>query len=225
MTRVATPEVSVVVPCHNNGRFVAAAIESILGQSLPVSQIVFVDDRCSDDSVAEARRVSERIAFVHGRFGSCAAARNAGLAIATGDLIAFLDADDAWPPESLAARVAVLNETDAGICYGRVRQTWLDVGALAKPIGPEMIGRLAGSMLVKREVFDLVGEFDENYRVSEAIEWTARAVDAGIPMASCQDLVLYRRVHERNTMRVTEGVARLPLRALRTIVARRASAL
>lgn len=224
MNAATAPSISVIVPCHDNGPFVAAALESVLAQTLPVRQIVFVDDACTDDSVAIARRVSPGLIVVHGRYGTCGAARNAGLTHATGELIAFLDADDVWPPDSLAARYAAMQANAAVISFGRVRQTWLDTGEDAKRVGPEMVGKLAGSMLIRREVFDRVGVFDETLKVSEAIDWTARAIDAGVSMASCEDLVLYRRVHRTNTMRLTENVNRLPLKALRTIVARRASA-
>lgn len=217
-----SPRISVIVPCRNYGAFLGEAIESVLSQSLPVHQIVFVDDASTDNSVEVARSFERRIELVHGRFGTCGAARNAGLERATGEYIAFLDADDAWPPHSLAARFDALRAASATICFGRVRQTWLGVDPTARQIGPEMAGRLAGSMLVARPVFADAGVFDESLQVSETIEWASRAVDAGATITACQELVLYRRVHAANMMRVTENVNRLPLKALRSIVARRA---
>jgi glycosyltransferase involved in cell wall biosynthesis len=217
------PKISVVMPCRNNAAYAGEAVESILAQTLPVHEIIFVDDASTDDSAEAARRAFSCITVIRGVYGSCAAARNAGLAIATGDALAFLDADDVWPPRSLEARFGAMQSAGADIGFGRVRQTWLEANEDAKPIGPEMVGRLAGSMLVARPVFDLVGVFDDRFQVSEAIDWMARATDAGVTMASCPDLVLYRRVHHTNTMRLTENVHRLPLQALRTIVARRSA--
>lgn len=224
MRQDIVPKISVIMPCHDNGPYVAEAIASVFAQTLPAYELIFVDDACADDSAVIAARFGSRVKMVRGRFGSCGAARNGGIVHASGEYLAFLDADDAWTENSLAARFAAMTAAKAELCFGRVRQTWLDVGEAAKPVGPEMVGRLAGSMLVARAAFDRVGLFDGTLKTSEAIDWAARAADMGVVMTSCPDLVLFRRVHASNTMRITENVNRLPLKALRTIVARRAGA-
>src|SRR3712207_5711907 len=96
--------VSIVIPCFNHARFVAAAIESALAQTWADCEVVVVDDGSTDDSGAIAARY-DRVRVVAQPNRGLSEARNAGLAAAQGDIIIFLDADDRLRPAAAAAAV------------------------------------------------------------------------------------------------------------------------
>lgn len=102
---------SVIMPCHNAGAYIAQALRSAAAQTDPPHEIIVIDDASTDDSIAkvESSGVPVRLLRVNAR--NAAAARNAGIAAATGDWIAFLDADDLWYPTHLANAAKLL---DAG---------------------------------------------------------------------------------------------------------------
>ncbi len=102
----ATP-VSVVVPCYRCGKTVGRAVASVAAQTRPPQEVILVDDASDDDTLAVLRALQEeygagwiRIVALS-KNGGVASARNAGWDAATGDYIAFLDADDAWHPHKL----------------------------------------------------------------------------------------------------------------------------
>lgn len=94
---------SVVIPNYNNGATLARAIQSVLDQSFAAHEIVVIDDGSTDDSAAVAAGFGERVRFVRQANAGVSAARNHGARLATGNWLAFLDADDIYMPERLAA--------------------------------------------------------------------------------------------------------------------------
>ena len=96
--------VSVVIPCFNAERYIGEAIESVLSQTVPGDEILIVDDGSSDDSAKVIAQVASHVRYFRQDNQGISAARNNGLARATGACIAFLDADDLWTPDSLAGR-------------------------------------------------------------------------------------------------------------------------
>lgn len=93
---------SVVIPCHNAGRYIADTLRSVAAQTAAPHEILIVDDGSTDDSVEQIRAtgIPHRLLTVDCR--NAAASRNAGIQVATGDAIALLDADDIWHPQHLA---------------------------------------------------------------------------------------------------------------------------
>src|SRR5437899_5918483 len=86
--------ISVIMPCHNASRWIAAALRSISKQTQSAHEIVVIDDGSTDNSVLEIERTSVPVKLLRVGFNNAAAARNAGIQAATGDWIALLDADD-----------------------------------------------------------------------------------------------------------------------------------
>jgi glycosyltransferase involved in cell wall biosynthesis len=97
------PRVSVVVTTYNQADWIGLTVRSALAQTRPADEVVVVDDGSTDDTPARLAALGDRITVVRQRNGGVAAARNAGVARARGELIAFLDGDDLWEPEVLAA--------------------------------------------------------------------------------------------------------------------------
>ena len=163
--------VSVVIPAYNGEAFVADAIESVLAQTLPASEIVVVDDGSSDGTLSVAQRyASKGVRCIQQRNQGPSAARNAGIAATTGELIGFLDCDDIWLPQKTALQAEYLAASpDVGLVAAhawfwdpRTNRRWLermDAGRKYEILIRNCIGTPSGVM-VRRRALEDVGGFD-----------------------------------------------------------------
>ncbi len=103
-----SPDISVVVPTYNRADLLDRAIASVLAQSIPVREILVVDDGSTDGTAALAGTWPAVVRYIRQANGGVAVARNTGIAAARGEWIALLDSDDQWAPEKLAAQMAAL---------------------------------------------------------------------------------------------------------------------
>lgn len=111
-----TPRISVVVPTYNRDAVLSRTLASVLAQSCPPHEVIVVDDGSTDDTakvVAVHRDSHSRIYYIAQRNGGPAAARNAGIAAASGDWIAFLDSDDWWSPRKLEHAIEEMRRSPA----------------------------------------------------------------------------------------------------------------
>jgi len=108
--------VSVIIPAFNGAEFVAAAIESALAQTYADTEVITIDDGSTDETAAVLERFGSRIRVIRQPNRGLAAARNAGIALAGGEYVALLDADDTWEPAFLELAVARL--APAGRSWG-----------------------------------------------------------------------------------------------------------
>ena len=97
------PLVSVIIPAYNRDRYLAEAIESVLAQTYPAIELIVVDDGSSDRTAEVAQRYALTYHFQPN--GGISAARNAGIALATGEFLAFLDSDDIWMLDKLSKQM------------------------------------------------------------------------------------------------------------------------
>lgn len=109
-----TLPVSVVVPTYNRAALIGETIERILGQSLSPHEVIVVDDGSTDDTPAALARFGSRIRVERIPNSGELAARNHGIGLARGSLIAFCDSDDLWEPDHLA-RMTALWEREPGV--------------------------------------------------------------------------------------------------------------
>jgi glycosyltransferase involved in cell wall biosynthesis len=187
MTR---PRVSVVIPTYNRHDLVLTAIRSVLAQTLPVEDVIVVDDGSSDGTGEAIRRhFGDRVTCVRQDNAGVSAARNRGLAMARGQYLSLLDSDDVWTPEKTARQVEWLDaRPDFGMVLcdvhrvdddgrtidvfrrrdyipedGRVLKWVLRYPALA-PV----------SAMFRREVYETVGGFDTSLRTAEDLDFHLR---------------------------------------------------
>lgn len=115
---MSRPLVSVIMPAYNCIATVGAAIDSALAQEVPL-EVIVVDDRSPQDltEVLAPYREDPRVKILRNETNlGAAGSRNVGVAAATGEYIAFLDADDIWAPEKLQKQLALIREKDSVLC-------------------------------------------------------------------------------------------------------------
>jgi glycosyltransferase involved in cell wall biosynthesis len=207
---LTAPTVSCIVPTFDAAAHLAGALECIVGQTRPPTEVLVVDDGSSDDTVAIARAWGEPVRVVEQATAGPAATRNRGAAEATGDLLAFLDPDDRWLPHKLEVQVAHLTGAPgAGGCVSMVRQVWadgFDDEAARYAAHPRMAtegvpGYATTSLLVRREAWAEVGPLDPARWYSDATEWFVRAGDRGVRIDLLDQVLTLHRLHDRNLTR------------------------
>lgn len=219
------PRVSVVVPVYNGAPFLAEALASVLAQSYEPLEVVVVDDGSSDSSARVAMSFAGVRCLRQPNRG-VAAARNAGVAASSGELVAFIDQDDRWTPAKLRRQVPYLQgHPGTGFCLahqrfvlepGARRPSWLR----AELLDADPVGYLPGTLVVRRTVLDRVGPFDETNPIASDTDWFLRAKDAGIAMAILPEVLLERRIHRDNQSAQTSSGTRQLLEAVRRSIHR-----
>ena len=199
--------ISVVIPVYNGESFLADAIESIIAQQASVAEIIVIDDGSTDDSAGIARQYAA-VNYIYQDNAGAAAARNHGATLATGDFLAFLDADDVWMPDKLTRQLAAFaTDSDLDVVFGHARQVQIikpgksgDSGDLtSKNLQYEVLpARLPSAMLIRRDAFQRVGAYDKQWRLGEVVDWYNRAVEAGLKMHMLPEILYERRLHDDN---------------------------
>jgi glycosyltransferase involved in cell wall biosynthesis len=198
----ARPFVSVVIPCYQQGRFLRQAVDSALAQD--GAEVIVVDDGSTDDTAAVARSYGGRIRLVQQPNRGLSAARNAGLAVARGDWVWFLDADD-WLPEGAVERARAAARPGLEVLCGGF--SMVDAGGLvfrrreAVELGPDPFLRLLGgnpmppnAVLVRRAALAAVGDFDEALAACEDWDLWLRLARSGARFGRIEGPVAcYRR--------------------------------
>jgi glycosyltransferase involved in cell wall biosynthesis len=126
---------SVILPCHNAERWVAQALASAAGQSHAPHEIIVINDASSDDSAGRIRASGVAVRLLEMNLRNAAAARNAGAAEATGDWLAFLDADDYWLPHHLEAADRLLSGSN-DVAYTSIHDDLLEEAHLQPAENP-----------------------------------------------------------------------------------------
>jgi glycosyltransferase involved in cell wall biosynthesis len=112
---MASPLVSILIPCHNAGRFLRETLDSALAQTYARIEVILVDDGSTDDSLAIARSYEPRIRITAGPQQGASAARNLATAQSSGDLLQYLDADDLLAADAVASRVGCLEASGGDV--------------------------------------------------------------------------------------------------------------
>lgn len=129
---------SVVIPCHNAGRWIGETLRSVAAQTLPPHEVIVVDDASTDDSIEQIRKTGIAVRVISVQVRNAAAARNAGIEAASGDWIALLDADDVWYPDHLSRAAEVLAGTD-DVAYRALGDDLTAAGVRTPVVKPQPI--------------------------------------------------------------------------------------
>jgi glycosyltransferase involved in cell wall biosynthesis len=202
MTLVA-PDISVVIPVHNGERYLAESIRSVLDQDHAALELLVIDNG-STDATADVARTFSSIRYFHLADKGLSKALNYGLERCRGAFLAFLDADDLWPPNRLAVQLEAFARNPAvEMVFGNVEQfisPELEESAKAKLSirDKRLAGRYRGSMLIRKESFWRVGPFEPSMDFAEFIDWYMRAAEHKIREMMLPDVLTLRRIHGAN---------------------------
>jgi glycosyltransferase involved in cell wall biosynthesis len=198
----ARPLASVILPVYNGERYLAETIESVLAQTYRPLEVIVVDDGSTDGSGAVARSYGVR--YLRQANAGTAAARNTGVGLSRGALLAHMDADDLWEPEKVAVQAAAL-AVDAALdaVSGHLVEFHSpdlpdEIRHRLRPPRERMPGHLLQAMLIRREAHFGVGPFETRWTIGQDMSWYLRALDAGLRLKILPDLVLRRRLHASN---------------------------
>jgi len=206
-----------VVPAYNAARYIGDALASARSQTLPIGEVIVVDDGSTDDTAAIARAAGAYV--ITQRNARQAAARNAGVRAARGEVVAFLDADDVWLPNKLDEQLRLLAanprlgfvscnyfEMDAGGARGRevrpgLRDDALEAILLGRGHGPP------STLLVPRKILDEVGPFDETLPPCEDTDLSWR-IAARYPVDLVAECLVGYRLHPQNSHKRLDATTR-----------------
>lgn len=197
------PLVSVIIPVYNGEIFLAEAVASVRQQDYSSVEIIIVDDGSSDSTARLALELGDDICYSYQENQGPAAARNRGLQLARGEMVAFLDVDDLWTADKLNRQIAYLQKNaEVKVVMGYLQLMQLLHKAenqltFSLDRGPYQIFHL-GCGLYRRAVFDIVGLFDPTLRYAEDADWFYRARELGVSIAFEPQVTLFHRRHDTN---------------------------
>jgi glycosyltransferase involved in cell wall biosynthesis len=189
--------VSVIMPVRNGEFFIAAALSSVLAELRDCDEVIIVNDGSTDGTAGVARNAAPGALHLTTAGLGVSAARNTGLRAARGELIAFLDCDDLWPPGRQAALCGLLRSNPSlDAVAGRIRLE-LEEGTTAGDLAA-IDGKHAPSILMtclyRRALIDRIGFFDESLGYGEDLDYHWRLVEVGMHLALSEaDALIYRR--------------------------------
>jgi glycosyltransferase involved in cell wall biosynthesis len=224
--------ITAIIPVLNRAPVIGNAIESVLAQELPTGysiKVIVVDDGSTDDLASVLDRFGPRVTCIkHERNKGAAAARNTGIGIADGDLLAFLDSDDIWLPQKLVRQITYMKTNGyVASCTAckLVRPSATDViwpnnrtGILTKAdIVWGCVLSPGTTMICEPSVFKEIGTFDTTLKRHEDWDWLLRFTDRfdlaylGMPLA------LREPSPYANRLQVQDALRKIAAKHLRTL--------
>lgn len=206
---MADSDVTVVIPTHRRNEFLPETIASVLAQELAPAALVVSDDVGDPATRAIVEQWAARATFPV-RYvdssgpgaGTPGASRNAGAALATTGLIAFLDDDDVWHPAFLARLAPLLERTgvEIAVAWGDASTGDGHYPRLAPGLGPrDVVGENPGfggcNFVMRTAAFNRVGGFDADLVVSEDKDLLLRALTAGMAYEVAPEVLVRYRMH------------------------------
>lgn len=213
---------SIILPTYNGEKYIRRAIESVLSQTFQDFEIIVVDDFSKDDTVKIVKELQKgdsriKLLCLEENSGGPAHPKNKGFEISCGKYIAYLDQDDEWYPDKLKEQINFFDNSsnkslglvscgadlidDSGKCFGVFTPT------KNKTVFPEILLRNPiysnSSVMIKREVIDVVGGRDENIKYSEDLDMWIRIAKAGYDIDYIYKPLFRYHFHEDNVTKTT----------------------
>jgi len=229
-------KISAVIPTYNNARFIAAAVASIRAQTVPIAEIIVIDDGSTDDTEQVVAGLSGDIIYHKQVNQGPSAARNKGIELANGEWIALLDADDQWTNDKTKIQLDVARQTPSlHFIFGDEAEIDVDgtiitpssldkhnlLVHLKKISGQPLPNALAAlvrknfvptsSVLFRRDTAIKLGLFNSAIRFGEDLELWAK-IAASYPIACAPEALILRRKHSESATSATERMlTQLPI--------------
>jgi GT2 family glycosyltransferase len=205
------PLVSVIIPAYNSAEFMGETLDSVFAQTYTPVEVIVINDGSRDTPELEQvlqRYATKNLRYLNQENQGAGAARNAGLRAATGDLIAFLDADDTWEPEFLEKLMALLKRTESDLVFSDARLfgdpkldglTFMQVEPSNGPVTPENLLSVAVCVLTstvlarKKPILD-AGLFDVSIRRGQDFDLWLKLAKAGARMDYTREVLAAHRI-------------------------------
>lgn len=206
--------VSVIIPAFNSERYLAEAVDSVLSQTYKNIECIVVDDGSTDNTPAIVQGYGDRIRYIYQENAERSAARNRGIAAATGQYISFLDADDFIDSAKIADQIAFLEEhPECAAVYSKVRFFRGDAGKTCfnlerqTPSG-DILGQLlygnfitVHSPLIRKFAVEETGGFNPVLAHNEDWDFFLRLSLSGCGFGFLNKYHAFCRMHQSNTSR------------------------
>jgi glycosyltransferase involved in cell wall biosynthesis len=202
--------VSVVIPTYNRSKLVTQAVESVLYQTIKNIEIIVVDDGSTDNTRDVLEPYGSALKYIFQENQGVSVARNVGVAISKGELIAFLDSDDLFVPEKIEKQLSAIHQyPDAALAYSNIAYCDANGSFIRNGSGYEMFlsGMIAEKVLlrkamcgwpqtwlIRRSCFDRLGGFDPNFAMSEDRDFSVRAA-FNYPLVGLSEALTLVRIH------------------------------
>ena len=199
--------VSVVIPAWNAQRYLGAALESVFAQTIQPLEVIVVDDASTDQTAAVARAYPVRLESI--AKSGAATARNKGIAVAQGEFIALLDADDLWLPNKLELQLGVFaQQPNLNIVFTAIEQfispDTPEVALEVKLSAEVLCLPSCSTLMARRRVFELVGELPA-IQGGDVMLWLSLAKQQGWDFEMLNSCLAKRRIHQTNLTRIQKN--------------------
>jgi glycosyltransferase involved in cell wall biosynthesis len=213
VTEPLTPTVSVVIPAYNVAPYIAATLESVKAQTFASYEVIVVNDGSPDTDQLEValEPYLKRLTYIKQQNRGPGGARNAGIVAASGEFVAFLDADDSWMPEYLANQLRAFREDPSidlrytnALLMGDsplAGRTFMECAPSAGDVTVTKL--LAGECAVitscvvaRRRAILAAGRFDESFYYAEDFDLWLRLAHSGHRIVYTDQVLARHRLHE-----------------------------
>ncbi len=223
-------KVSVIIPTYNRKHTLSRAIESIISQTIKPLEIIIVDDGSDDGTREWIKQEYPFIQYLNQNNSGVSASRNRGIFSANGNWIAFLDSDDEWIPEKLERQLSILrSDKEAVFCH--TNEIWIRNGTRVNQMKKhekyggyifekclDMCRISPSSSIIKKEVFDHIGYFDESLIVCEDYDLWLRIAAHYKVLFLDQPLIKKYGGHVDQLSRVEGGIEKYRIQSLEKIL-------
>jgi glycosyltransferase involved in cell wall biosynthesis len=223
------PEVSVIIPTFNRGWIIEEALDSVFAQDFKDFELIVVDDGSTDNTRNILKSYPHEIKVIHQQNMGVSAARNQGIASASGKFIAFLDSDDLWLPKKMTTQVKFFSASpDAMIC--QTEEMWVRNNVRVnpkerhkKPSGLIFEPSLAlclvspSAVMMKCSLFDEVGLFDEELPACEDYDLWLR-VSCRHPVYLIDTPLIVKRGGHEDQLSRSSGLDKYRIKSIKNII-------
>ena len=223
------PLVSVIIPTYNRDWVVKEAIDSVLEQDFNDYELIVVDDGSDDNTPAILKAYGKKIIVLHQPNKGVSAARNHGLAAASGRLIAFLDSDDLWLPRKLSAQVKFFKDHPDAV-VNQTQEHWIRDGVRVNPkkkhhkfSGMIFEKSLAlclvspSAVMIQKSLFGTVGVFDEHLPACEDYDLWLR-ISCRYPVHLIETALIIKRGGHADQLSKAPGLDKYRIQSLVKII-------
>lgn len=227
--RSKKPGVSVIIPTYNRAWVLNEAIDSVLAQDFRDFELIVVDDGSTDNTGQILDSYHQDLMVIRQPNRGVSAARNRGIAAASGGLIAFLDSDDLWLPRKLSSQIDFFNSNPDAV-INQTEEIWIRDGVRVNPkarhrklsgmiFEPSLALCLVSpsAVMMKRSLFDEVGLFDEDLPACEDYDLWLR-ISWRYPVHLIETPLIIKRGGHADQLSKAPGLDKFRIQALKKVI-------